>query len=229
MQLYYKIVTTFLLSSTVFFAKQYVAVQHQSTKFATVRQKKKLFQSVGCQYSNAMKIECANFDKIEPTKTNYYKTYRSIIDPLSKKYHDDVINHTLAPMYLAWVSPTIGYGIFALQDIEQGDFIGVYAGQLRSVRSVQDTMAEDVDYAWYYTFHAPAGKKLIIDGKYQGNELRFINHDNNPNTTRIDVLVNGLFYVCYVANKFIPKDSQLTVSYGDGYWTTRNLDPAVVA
>lgn len=225
MQRFY-MMTIFLITS-VFdcMSKQYVPVDTQSMKYVTNRQKKKLFKSVGSQYSNTMNIEFVDFSTIQPKQTDYYRSYSDQISRWSAKYHDDVVNHTLAPMYLAWVSPVVGYGVFASKNITKGDFIGVYAGQLRAVRELPDEKTEDVDYAWYYTIHAPNGKKLIIDGKYQGNELRFINHDNNPNTRRIDVLINGVFYVCYVASKNIPKDTQLTVSYGDGYWTSRNIDP----
>ncbi|MEI7670403.1 MAG: SET domain-containing protein-lysine N-methyltransferase [Pseudomonadota bacterium] len=172
-----------------------------------------------------MKIDFSQFSEIKSRQTEFYKADRKNIETLSKKYEKDVIEKKLAPMYLKWISPEVGYGIYAITDIATGDFIGVYAGDLRAVRGLHDKVPDDVDYAWYYSIDTHDGKKLIIDGKYCGNELRFINHANQPNTKRIDVIVGDRFYVCYVAQQPISKDTQLTVSYGDGYWTSRNISP----
>ena len=147
---------------------------------------------------------------------------------LSKKYYTNVLKYDLAPMYLKWISKDIGYGVFAKQKIFKNDFIGVYTGQLRLMRGLSDPVPEDVDYAWYYPINAPDGTRLLIDGKFKGNELRFINHDEHPNTKCIDVLVNGQYFMCYVATKNIAKDAQLTISYGDGYWNSRKINPETI-
>lgn len=206
-------------------AKQYQPCGKIKTQYQSVRQKKKLFTSVGCQYLNVMDIEVEDFDVMDPKQTQHYQDSAAIIHPLSKKYYHQVVNNALAPMYLKWISSDVGYGVFAKQNIFKDDFIGVYAGQLRLMRSVYDTVPEDVDYAWYYPINAPNSKRLVIDGKYKGNELRFINHDDHPNTKCIDVLIGGRFYMCYVATQNIEKDTQLTISYGDGYWNSRKIDP----
>jgi len=192
--------------------------------YQSFRQKKKLFSLVGCSYSNVMDVENPK-QLISPYETDYYKSDKQHIDDLSKQYAQDVIEKKVAPMYLKFISPDVGYGIFATRPIEKGEFVGVYSGELRAVRYGEPGMTEDVDYAWYYTVDSADGKKMIIDGKYKGNELRFINHDNNPNTRRIDVVVNGMFYICYVAQRYIPQDAELTVHYGNGYWTSRQADP----
>ncbi|MBP7854805.1 SET domain-containing protein-lysine N-methyltransferase, partial [Candidatus Babeliales bacterium] len=62
-------------------------------------------------------------------------------------------------------------------------------------------------------------------GKYKGNELRFINHSNDPNTQCLDVLVDNVFYMIYIAIRDIAKDEELTVSYGSGYWDSRKINP----
>mgnify|MGYP003407299353 CR=1 FL=1 len=206
-------------------AKQYEIKGVAHTKYSSRRQKKKLFKSVGCEYLNFMEIDVPNFDTINPKETQHYLTMQSVIQTYSKKYHDQVQHYALAPMYLQWISPDIGYGVFAEKEIKKDNFIGVYAGQLREIRNPGDIMPEDVDYAWFYSLNAPSGKRLLVDGKFKGNELRFINHDQNPNTKCIDVLVNGRFYMCYIATKNILKNSQLTISYGDGYWESRKINP----
>jgi SET domain-containing protein len=220
-----KISLLFFLMTFSCLGKQYEPCGTAEQKYSSQRQKKKLFACVGCQYLNFMEIDVSGFDQIEPTKTSHYLESKSTIIELSKKYRDKVENYTLAPMYLQWMSKDIGYGIFAKENISTGDFIGVYTGQVRLMRGVDDAIAEDVDYAWYYPIDAPNGTRLLLDGKFKGNELRFINHDQHPNTKCIDVLVNGKFYMCYVATHDIAKDAQLTISYGDGYWNSRKINP----
>ncbi len=194
-----------------------------ATKYKTFADKNRLFKEVGCQYSNRLDIQYPKFSDIESEK---YKQAQLAWQQYSKKYAQSVQKKHYAPMYLKWISNAIGYGIFANQFIKEGAFIGEYCGILRPVNNVHDNL----DYAWYYTLDGPNNEKLVIDGKLYGNELRFINHHNDPNTMRIDVFgKDGVFHVCYIASKNIAKDEQLTVSYGDGYFTSRNLEPLVVS
>ncbi|MCX5924563.1 MAG: SET domain-containing protein-lysine N-methyltransferase [Candidatus Dependentiae bacterium] len=216
MNVFKKVLLSVFFVSCMATAREYVPTGNPENTYETLRQIQKLFKSVGCKHSNCMEIDYPQFCEIKPRKTEFYKADAKNIDTLSKKYEKDVLEKKLAPMYLKWISPEIGHGIFAATNIAPGDFIGVYAGELRAVRSGDDKNPEDLDYAWYYTIDTHDGKKLIIDGKHRGNELRFINHATYPNTKRIDVIVGDRFYVCYVAQQTISRDMQLTVSYGDG-------------
>ena len=206
-------------------AKKYEVKGPAHTKYSTKPQKKKLFKAVGCEYFNFMENNVPRFDKINHEATEHFLLAHETIQALSKKYGHQVEQYALAPMYLQWISPDIGYGVFAAQNIAKNDFIGVYTGQLRVMRLPGDPVPEDVDYAWYYPICTKTGDRILIDGKLKGNELRFINHDQRPNTKCIDVLVNGRFYMCYIATKDIAKDTQLTISYGDGYWDSRQINP----
>ncbi|HSW76844.1 MAG TPA: SET domain-containing protein-lysine N-methyltransferase [Candidatus Saccharimonadales bacterium] len=222
-----KLLISLCFISFALVAKQYVPSGNQENVYVTSRQKQKFFKSLGCHYTNTMEINFPQFGEIKPRQTNSYKEDSKEIEALSKKYEKDIKDRKLAPMYIKWISPEIGYGIFASRDIVAGEFIGVYAGQLRQVQMNGKT-PDDTDYAWYYSCDTHDGKKLIIDGKYRGNELRFINHATNPNTKKIDTIVDDCFYVCYVAQKDIARDKELSVSYGDGYWTTRNKKPNLI-
>ena len=207
------------------FGKQYRPCGKTQTEFGSKRQKKKLFSCVGCEYFNGMEIDVLDFDLIQAAKTSHYRESSDMFKKLAKKYSFQVLHFDLAPMYLKWISSDIGYGVFAKQNISKDDFVGVYAGELRLMRGVHDPVPEDVDYAWYYPINAPDGTRLLVDGKLKGNELRFINHDEHPNTKCIDVLANGRFYMCYIATKNIAKNTQITISYGDGYWNSRKINP----
>lgn len=205
-------------------AKVYKKSDSKIKKYKTLQEKKDLFQSVGCFYSNIMKID-KNVELAPPYQTQYFKDNEKNVLELSEKYRKDVERKKLAPMYLEFISPSVGYGIKASDLIKEGDFIGIYAGILRDIRWNDPKFKEDLDYAWYYTVPDKKDKNIIIDGKHEGNELRFINHATHPNTKRIDVIINNMFYVCYVAIKNIAKNEELTVSYGEGYWNSRGVTP----
>ncbi len=219
-----KILFFIVLSVFCIDAKEYKSFDAKTIKHTTQKQKELLFENVGCKYSNKMVID-PEVAMISAYESQYFKDNQDSITSLSEKYKKDIENQILAPMYLKYVSPVIGYGIFAAHPIKSGDFIGVYAGKLRNIHWDDQDFKEDVDYAWYYTIPNKQDQNMIVDGKHEGNELRFINHANDPNTKRIDIIVNDKFYVCYVACRDIAKNEELTVSYGTGYWSSRGLTP----
>lgn len=202
----------------------YKPVEKKNKIFRSLADKTELFKQVGCEYSNKLTVKNPRFFAMNPHKKAFYDLDKQQLDEYSKKYSQAVAKEQNAPMYVKWVSEKVGYGVFADRDIREGDFLGEYVGELRLVNNDADD--EDLDYAWFYTLDAPDSRKLVIDGKKQGNELRFINHSPNPNTAKIDVLgEDGAFHICYIAIKDIKKGRQLTVSYGDEYWTSREIDP----
>jgi hypothetical protein len=219
-----KVLFFIVLSIVCIQAKEYKSFDAKIAKHQTQKQKEVLFENVGCKYSNKMVIDPEVF-MVKAYESQYFKDNQDFITSLSLKYKKDVEDHVLAPMYLKYVSPVIGYGIFAADAIKAEDFIGIYAGKLRKLHWEDQSFKEDVDYAWYYTIPNKEDQSMIVDGKYEGNELRFINHANDPNTKRVDVIVGDNFYVCYVACRDIAKDEELTVSYGTGYWSSRGLTP----
>ncbi len=201
---------------------------------ATERQKRDFFTSIGCEYINHMDIPSELSELQDYKQSAHYKADPQTIAELSEKYRKDIQEKKLAPMFIKFVSDKVGYGIFALHDILSGDFIGVYAGDVRPMRAGIDQEPENVDYAWDYGTTKDCqtkdgqneeGKRLILDGKYRSNDLRFINHACDPNTKAMYLVCDGQLSVCYVAQKDVAAGEQLTVSYGDDYWSTRNLEP----
>ncbi|MCX5923371.1 MAG: SET domain-containing protein-lysine N-methyltransferase [Candidatus Dependentiae bacterium] len=188
--------------------------------YASERQKRDFFKSIGCQYINFMDIKCAPSELPDPKDSAHYKSDSKNILELSEKYRNDIQNKKLASMYISLISKKVGHGIFATMFIKSGDFIGTYAGEVCSGQALEDT-----EFAWDYGAMVPSGDRLILDGKYRGNELRFINHAKDPNTRAVYLIADGKLHVCYIAQKDIAAGQQLTVSYGDDYWTTRNVQP----
>ena len=206
----------------------YKAVGNVARKYVKWRQKEGLFSSVGCRYMNGMMVDSAIAWKLDAKKSPYYTANKAYYDSLVQRYAQDVEQKVLAPMYIQYVSDVVGYGVKALKPIEKDDFIGIYAGELRPMRHVDHAIPENVVYAWYYLDDAPNGQRMIVDGEYMGNELRFINHDEKPNTGRVDVIVHNRWYICYVALRDIAKDEELTISYGTDYWLSRGISPELI-
>lgn len=203
-----------------FIVQAYKPIGSVHKKYKSQSEKTKLFKDVGCVYSNALDIQYPEFNKLDAKKSKIYRNNERFYDDLSRRYLGEIQARYHAPMYLKWISDVVGYGVFAAHDIKKDDLIGEYSGVLREIHSGPDNL----DYAWYYTIDGLNGKKLVIDGKYQGNELRFINHAKDPNTVRIDVLdSDNVFHIAYKADQDIAKDTQLTVSYGEGYFTSRQM------
>lgn len=188
--------------------------------YASERQKRDFFKSIGCEYINFMDTKCTSSELADPKDSVHCKSDIKNVLELSEKYRKEIQSRKLAPMYIRLVSKNVGHGIFATNFISNGGFIGVYAGDICSGKALEDT-----EFAWDYGATVPAGDRLILDGKYRGNELRFINHAKDPNTRAVYLVVDGKLYVCYIAQKDIAAGQQLTVSYGDDYWKTRNIKP----
>lgn len=198
----------------------YKSVGPENKKFKSLSEKNKVFEKVGCCYSTKLDVQYPAFDTIDHKESSLYGYSPESHSSSTQKYAGAIEQKHHAPMYLKWISETVGYGIFAEQNIDKDDFIGEYFGVLREVKETSDNL----DYAWYYSLDTMDGRRLVVDGKEQGNELRFINHADDPNTVRIDVLGrDGIFHVVYVASRDIKKDEQLTVSYGEGYFTSRGM------
>ncbi|KAI9021270.1 hypothetical protein DFJ74DRAFT_120215 [Hyaloraphidium curvatum] len=123
-------------------------------------------------------------------------------------------------LYIAWTGPERGYGLFASVGIPVGTPIGVYAG-------VVTNQSVGSRYSWHYNSDQqikdengnPIG--LSLDAWHKGNYLRYSNHDEVPNTSVEMVPWRNLWHVVYVTSRALKPDEEVTVSYGDGYWSGR--------
>lgn len=120
--------------------------------------------------------------------------------------------------YIRWINRYLGYGVFAAQDIPALCYVGEYVGLIRKRRFRKYRFN---DYVFGYVT-ADKDTPYIIDAKEQGNFARFINHSDQPNLTSRWLVKDGLTHIILFANKFIPKDSQLTYDYGEYYWRSRS-------
>ena len=73
-----------------------------------------------------------------------------------------------------------GKGVFAVQDIAEGEVLIEYTGEVISWQEAQDRHPHDPAQP-NHTFYFHVDEDRVIDAKYGGNAARWINHSCNPN------------------------------------------------
>lgn len=128
-------------------------------------------------------------------------------------------NHT-APLKLQWINEEWGHGLFSEKDLEKGDYIGEYAGL---VRTVDKTNPDTNAYCFHYPSKYWSWKYFVIDAFEYGNLLRFVNHSNEANLEPQILLKKGLLHLIFLCKKPISKGEQLFIDYGPDYWMHRKV------
>ncbi len=73
-----------------------------------------------------------------------------------------------------------GKGVFAVQDIAEGERIVEYVGEIIGWDEAQDRHPHDLSQP-NHTFYFHIDADRVIDAKYGGNSSRWINHSCDPN------------------------------------------------
>lgn len=155
-------------------------------------------------------------------------------------------NHNLQTMYKAYTERVyvsdsllvsseegfkIGKGLFAKEDIQRGNVICTYSGQLYYY-----TIAKSVDPTYMVSFEFGKGDKLAGDND-EGDLGHFANsiHPNDPTMKQnasLDLNSRKFRKVTYISNdikrgrfiltatKNIAKGEEIILDYGKGYWKT---------
>lgn len=161
----------------------------------------------------------------DPSETPYYRENRTIFEELTRQYGGLLRSGYIAPVRIRTAGPGLGMGLFAEEDIPPGALIGEYAGMIQKARPlplfVLPGVSHPNDYAWDYP---PAGEgipPLEVNAFRAGNALRFVNHSFTPLCTAEHTVVDGRWVVFFTACADIAAGRQLTVDYGEEYWTCR--------
>jgi hypothetical protein len=129
---------------------------------------------------------------------------------------------------IRYISPEVGFGVFARNNIKQGDIISFYTG-IKNNNKISFT---------HFSFRPNKDcLSMDLDAFQYGNITRFINHapnekasdnkniKNSPSKCLLTAnlkasfkYINGIEFVVYVAIKDILTGEQLLVSYGDHYF-----------
>lgn len=73
-----------------------------------------------------------------------------------------------------------GKGVFAVQDIAEGEVVIEYTGEVISWQEAQDRHPHDPAQP-NHTFYFHVDEDRVIDAKFGGNSARWINHSCDPN------------------------------------------------
>lgn len=106
-----------------------------------------------------------------------------------------------------------GVGLRALQDMDPGDFIIEYVGEVIDPREfhrrAKDYAREKNKHYYFMALKSDA----IIDATQQGNVSRFINHSCDPNAETQKWTVNGDLRVGFFARKTLKHGDEVTFDY----------------
>lgn len=180
------------------------------------------FKNQGIVYLERTRVDWKPLYDKKLDDSPYYHANEAEFIELCTKYGDCIKRCYKAPLYIKRIDDTVGYGVFAANDISKGDFIGEYAGVVQLADKFQETYEEntghETDYTWYYLDDVEDGPALEINGRLEGNEMRFINHSDESNLDVEHTLYNGQWVIFFVAARDIRKDEQLLINYGEKYW-----------
>jgi hypothetical protein len=137
---------------------------------------------------------------------------------LAIDYGPAVFQGKTAPLQISWVSDNVGHGVFATEDIPPGSFIGNYAGV---VRPMQRKIARMSPYYFHYPTKLWSYQYHVVDAEGCGNEMRYLNHSDQPNLEPSYILDRGLLHLVFFTQRFVMKGEQLTFDYGQDYWRER--------
>lgn len=153
-------------------------------------------------------------------KRNRYRKMNRWILALHKKA---ILSPRHDHIYVRYIDPSIGYGVFANRDIPALTYIGEYTGVV-TLRKKKRTRLNDYVFG-YMT--GPKDSPFIIDAQKRGNFTRFINHSDDPNLSSRWVVIKGVTHIIFFSNQFIPDGRQLTYDYGKYYWRSRSSPFAI--
>lgn len=149
-------------------------------------------------------------------KSRWGEEYRE----LATKYKDELSSGYVADVVLQWIDDDFGYGVFANKDLLSGSYVGEYTGFIRRLsRWRPDTNA----YCFKYPMRLLTWKYYVVDAMFEGNEMRFVNHSEEPNLEPVCVVDRGLLHLVFLTKRDIAVGEELTFNYGSDYWRHRKI------
>jgi hypothetical protein len=119
-----------------------------------------------------------------------------------------------------YVTGTMGYGLFATEDLNGGEALGVYTGALVPFRYIDPSS----DYVLENELMVTPGSDPIpfaIDARHAGNEFSRVNHarGHRANLQFRMVRWGGVYILPFVFTvRRIRRDEELTLDYGPKYY-----------
>lgn len=175
------------------------------------------FEDLGVRYLKTPEfISHEGNENHQTKKSSYYHEKGYNMDEHAARWYDLIKTGATVPLYVAFINKKIGYGTFAETNINEGEYIGIYTGKVYHRQKLERMSRHQAKLTGAYSWTLP--EPFIVDALKDGNELRFVNHNDEANVKSKYIPVDDKWYLVYVAAKPIAKDEQLLVNYGPNYW-----------
>lgn len=182
-----------------------------------------LFAQRGLVFRDRSRIADSRISEYNWGDSPYYDANRAEFERLTALYGDALRTGHRPRLLVQDAGPGVGLGLFAGEDLGEGALVGEYSGVIQPSSDAPPDQLIDghylSDYAWNYPDELPDGSEFEINALLEGNELRFANHAREPNMAVDHTLVDGLFVTFFRTIRAVAKGEQLTVDYGEEYWT----------
>ncbi|KAH6832766.1 histone-lysine N-methyltransferase [Perilla frutescens var. hirtella] len=106
-----------------------------------------------------------------------------------------------------------GYGLQALEDMPQGQFLIEYVGEVLDVHAYEARQREYAMMGHKHFYFMTLNGSEVIDACAQGNLGRFINHSCDPNCRTEKWMVNGEVCIGLFSLRDIKKGEEVTFDY----------------
>lgn len=118
-------------------------------------------------------------------------------------------NATVTPFRTDWK----GYGLKALEDLEPGEFVMEYVGEVLDYQLFKKRSKQYSKAGQQHFYFMAINPEEIVDATVKGNISRFINHSCDPNCETQKWTVNGTLRVGFFVRKPIKKGEEITFDY----------------
>jgi len=110
------------------------------------------------------------------------------------------------------VSPAVGWGLKACNNIPAGSFVIEYLGEV--ISDEEATKREEEGKEGITWMIGLSDDNYVVDGTFKGNEARYINHSCDPNLQIVKVYVDHVVpHVTLFAVRDIPAGDELSFLY----------------
>ncbi|KAG2258576.1 hypothetical protein Bca52824_077870 [Brassica carinata] len=106
-----------------------------------------------------------------------------------------------------------GYGIVADEDINPGEFIIEYVGEVIDEKICEERLRKMKHKEETNFYLCQINGNMLIDATYKGNKSRYINHSCNPNAEMQKWIIDGETRIGIFASRYINRGEHLTYDY----------------
>ena len=158
-----------------------------------------------------------------------WQNFRSLFDPPERGvdveqlwrgqyYKDDIESGKISDVFLRWISPSLGWGIFAARSFKPKEFIAEYTGVVRKWQKADWKNG----YCFEYVYESGKPTSFVIDAREESGLARYINHSEEGNLEPKLATLGSLTHVLLLTKRSIEKGEQLCYHYGPAYWARRS-------